>query len=118
MNLNFESTSISLSSGLKAIDDTALPADNFDTIAGTDYVVYLNLNVSGSINLNFGSAKVFGAAVTVNRIVGADGQPISTSSGDGADIVAQLAVMKVVGFELEARRNNENKRTQGLQVST
>jgi len=112
MVLNFSSDSILVSGGTKAVDGTASKA--LAAAAAANYEIRLSLSVNGTTHLHFGNVQLTGAPVGVTEILDAAGEPISTATGGGAAIAAALEQATIIGYVLDARRTNSNRRTRGL----
>lgn len=114
--LQFTSTDLVIDKDTKAVDGTAIAG--FAGIVSGNYTVRLGVNVSGELNVEFGNVKVWAASVTVASIQDANGNSVSTASGAGAQIVSDLAGLKIVGYTLRANRTNANRRTRGHLLDT
>ena len=111
MNLQFANTDLVIDAQTRAADGTVITA--FAGIVAGPYTVRLGINVSGTLNVEYGNVNVWASAVTVASIQDENGNTIPTGSGAGAAIVADLATLKIVGYTLKANRTNANMRTRG-----
>ena len=111
MNLQFANTDLVIDKDTRAVDGSVITA--FAAIASGSYTVRLSINVSGTLNVEFGNVKVWAAGVAVASIQDTNGNSIPTGSGAGATIVSDLATLKIVGYTLKANRTNANMRTRG-----
>jgi hypothetical protein len=116
MNLQFANTDLVIDKDTRAVDGTTITA--FAAIASGSYTVRLGVNVSGTLNVEFGNVKVWAAGVTVASIQDENGNSIPTGSGAGAGIVSDLANLKIIGYTLRANRTNANMRTRGHLLDT
>ncbi len=117
MRLMYDTTSLVLTSTSVDATGAAMAAENFDTVVA-GLRVHLRFSASGKASLEFGTVNVYGPTVIVDKIYNAAGDKLALDAGDGLAIVTQLGEMQFAGFELDARRTNENRRTKGLQVQS
>lgn len=118
MSLQFTTADLTLSSDTKDVANAAPADDNFDVITTNNLRVKLAVKVSGTLNTEIGDVNVWATKVEVAGVYDEDGTEVSVASGIGAAAVAQLGEISVLGYTLDARRNNENRRTRGLQVDS
>lgn len=118
MNLNFDTRDVMFNKNTKRADGSAPVA--LANIASQDVIVYLRLNMSGSIDLQTATTSVFGNMVEVVAVKDSSGQPLSlTAAGVGKDIADAFAAGgKIIGYELDAYRTNSNLRQRGDQLDT
>lgn len=114
--LTFSSTDLVIDKDTKAVDGSTVA--KFAGIRTGGYTVRLGVNVSGELNVEFGNVRVWAASVSVASIQDANGNSVSTAGGAGAQIVTDLAGLKIVGYTLKANRTNANKRTRGHLLDT
>lgn len=120
MNLNFDTRDVMFNKNTKRADGSAPVA--LANIASQDVIVYLRLNMSGSIDLQTATTSVFGNLVEVVAVKDSAGQPLSlTAAGVGKDIADAFkaaATTAIIGYELDAYRTNSNLRQRGDQLDT
>lgn len=118
MSLQFTTSDLVLSEDTKDVANASPIAGNFSVITTNNYRVKLSVKVSGTLNTEVGDVNVWATKVDVAAIYDEDGNEVSLTAGQGAAAVAQLKDISVLGYTLDARRNNENRRTRGLQVDS
>ncbi len=111
MNLAFSTTSVLVNKLTKNIDGSALAV--LDDVVTSDYIVRLEMNVTGKTNIETGETQLFGNSIAVHSITNSDGDLVDLTTGPAADIVAAVAAGTLVGFELTAYRTNVNRRQRG-----
>lgn len=116
MSLQFSSTDLVVDATTRATDNSVVT--QFGGIVTGNYTVRLGVKVTGELNVEFGNVSVYAAAVSVASIQDQNGNSIPMGSGAGAQIVTDLANLKVVGYTLRANRTNANRRTRGHLLDT
>lgn len=111
MNLNFMTRSLKIDSTIKKYDGTTSAL--LTTLVNGGYTVRLGLNMGGNINLQLGETNVFAGAITVISVQDNTGAQLSLTAGNGLAMVALFAGASVVGYDLDARRSNLNRRERG-----
>lgn len=124
--LSYASRAIPIHGGLKTIsgaDSTIL--DYFNDPVRSDWVVYLDISLSGAVNLETSNIRVNGGVVQVANIwempISDDNLATPVQVTNAADINAALAVfdkIELVGWYPEAQRTNLNRRTRGILART
>lgn len=112
MTMNFVSNSLLVNKNTKAVDGSAL-ADLAAIVTG-DLVVRLEINMSGTVNIQTGETQVFGNGVAVYTVQDAAGVQQDLGSGAAkaiADLIA--ADGSVIGYDIQAYRTNMNRRQRG-----
>ena len=114
--LTFKNESILINASTQTYDNVdPVP---FDAIRLGDLKVFISINLSGHANVEFGTVQIYNAPISVVEIRDADHNPVSLTGATGAAIVTALENMSVVGYELNARRTNSNRRTRGLLINS
>jgi len=124
MVLNFKTTSLLINSKTKQRDGTALvalagvlgvdPNDETD-----DYVLRVELQVTGSINIETGECSVFGNLVSAFSVQGPTGDLIPLDDGAEGEAFADIMnTGKLIGYDLSAYRTNMNRRQRGQLINT
>lgn len=116
MNLSFVTDALQVNENTKDVANA--PVAQFSAVADGGYSVRLALRVGGSVNLELADTNVFASGVDVARITDRDGNDIPLDTGAGATIAALFAGMSVVGYDLDARRTNLNRRQRGQLLDT
>lgn len=115
-NLIFHTDDL-LITGEKSAIDGSKPAvvDQIDT-AG--FTVRLSANVNGKVSLSLGNTSLGATPVSVEAIHNESGEKVALESGTGKTVVDALGNMEVVGFDLDGRFTNTNRRERGQLVQT
>lgn len=93
-----------------AVDELAL-------LVGQNWTATFEVKVKGDMNVETGNTSVTALAIRLRSLKDEDGSEIDTSSGDGADVKAAIEATKVIGFDIDARRTNSNRRTVGIRLN-
>lgn len=116
MNLSFTSDTLHVSQITTKADGSA-SAVLAPVVAGK-YSVRLSVQVSGSVNCELGDTSIFASDVSVARVTDQDGNVLDMSTGVGKTIADLFAGAAIVGYDLEARRTNLNRRQRGQLLDT
>lgn len=116
--LSFRNSSIQINS--KSLDHLGLPFTDpvLKQIVDGDYVVTLNMTITGDVNTEKGNAEVSAMPITIAGIVNAAGEKLDLEASPAKELVAQLADLKPLGWEPAARLSNANRRLRGLQLNS
>lgn len=110
-NLNMLTTSVVITKDTKDIWGAA-PAALADVVSN-QWLIRLELNVTGHVNIENGELLVTGQVIGVNAFQDANGASLSQSAAPQADTVAALLAGSVIGYDVEAFLTNQNRRRQG-----
>lgn len=116
MQLQFSNEALLLNKNTKRVDGSALSA--LADVTTDDVIVYLGVNVTGSIDLQTSTTEVHGNRVSVTAVKQADGTNLSLASGQGKDIADLFIGAEIIGYDLLAYRTNSNRRQRGDQLDT
>lgn len=116
MTLNFQTDSILVNKATKRVDGSAL--QTLDDVVTSDLIVRLNVNVTGSVNIETGDTVVYANALSVSSVQDTSGNFLSLSSGMGLSLANDVAGGSVIGYDLEAFRTNLNRRQRGQLLDT
>lgn len=127
LSFNFNTTNIPLSSLIQAMDG----GDNVDSVtlqylrepSRAGWQVYLDFNVTGSVNLETGNIRVNRGNVQIDSVwdekPDADGV-VNPKQVTNATLLTALnshfASIDMVGYQIHATRTNLNRRTRGILV--
>lgn len=115
MVLNFDANELVITKNQVAL---SAEKDLLDPLAaGAGYEVRLAISVSGNINLQFGNTSLYTNKVRVTS-VRSDGQDLSLATGAGKTIADVFVGAEFVGYKLDSRRSNLNRRQRGQLVDT
>lgn len=116
MSLNFTTDSLKVDGATKDAANAVLA--QLTAVGAGGYTVRLGVNVSGSVNLELADTNVFASEVSVVRVSDADGNDLALDTGAGATIAALFAGVSIVGYDLDSRRTNLNRRMRGQLLDT
>jgi hypothetical protein len=116
MDVRMETDALSIGKTTLAADSSALVT--LAPVVAGDLVVYVKTTVTGSVVRDKGETEVNASSVRVVKIIDAAGDVHLPSSPAHAAIVALFADAQVVGYELDARRTNLNRRSIGQMLET
>jgi hypothetical protein len=87
-------------------------------IAAGNYSVRLGLDVSGKVNCELGDTNMMASDIEVFSVWDQYGNSLSLTTGEGQTIAALFANAQVIGYDLEARLTNSNRRQRGQLLDT
>lgn len=116
-NLNLDLSTLVIRKSTLQFNQAALvtPMDVIDT---SNWTVVLRMNLSGNVSVSTGEIRVDGNNLEVVRIVDVDGNSIDLSTGPAAAIVALVSKASIVGYDIDARTSNLNRRMRGQVMDT
>lgn len=114
MVLNFATTAVGLTGEIKDAQGNVITA--MAPIA--DNHVKLAFSVNGTVNLETADTQLTASEVSVDSVYDKDGVQLPLDSGVGQTIAALFEGAKLVGYDLEARRTNVNRRQRGQLLTT
>lgn len=104
--------------GPKTLGIGSVDLDTLKPVVTGDLVVYLKTVVTGSVVRDKGETEINASAVRVVKLVTADGESHLPSSPAYAAVVALFEGAQIIGYELDARRTNLNRRSIGQMLET
>lgn len=116
MDVRLETDALSIGKLTKAVDGSAL--STLAPVVAGDLVVYVKTTLTGSVVRDKGETEVNASSVRVVKIIDANGDVHLPSSPAHAAVVALFADAQVIGYELDARRTNLNRRSIGQMLET
>jgi len=114
--LNFTTEDLVLSASTKAIDGSTNTA--IDELANRNWTMRVSVSASGNVSLSKGDAWIHATPVVIEKLLDEDGTALDKSAGDAATVVDAFGDMTVVGYDLDARFTNTNRRERGQLVQT
>lgn len=121
MTLAFDNQGLLISDRLLAVDGSEVAA--FKPIVDAGYEVRLRIKLFGDITVDNSAVNIAATPVTIGAIV-KDGVVISPNDADFLKVAGDLklgtdeAKVKVVGYDLEARRTNYDLRSRGRLIDS
>ncbi len=116
MTLTFRGRSVLFTADTEYTDGTAATGAA-GLVAGSNKI-RIALELTGTADTQTGTVRVDAAKVQVVSLLNASNQSVSFASGAGQTLVNGIGTMAIVGYTLEARRTNTNRRTRGILVDT
>jgi hypothetical protein len=111
MQLNFTTKSLKVDKDKKKYDGAA--STILAPVVSGDYTVQLGVSVNGEVNLETGELQLLASKVIVVSVTDSAGVVHTPDSAPVAAIVALFNGAQAVGFDLDARRTNSNRRQRG-----
>ena len=116
MNLQF--TTKSLLVNKNTTDVSGAPSTILAPVITGQYQVRLGISVSGSVNLELADTSVYSSAVSVVSVTDNTGASLDITSGAGKTIADLFASATMIGYDLDSRRTNLNRRMRGQLLDT
>lgn len=114
--LNFSTEDLVVNADTKAVDGTVNAA--LEEIANRGWTLRLGVAVSGSVSLSKGDTWINATPVIVEKVFDAEGVALAKSEGDVAALLQALGDLTMIGYDLNARFTNTNRRERGQLVQT
>ncbi|MDH2154222.1 hypothetical protein [Stenotrophomonas sp. GD03657] len=108
-------TMLRLDKDTKAVDGTAVT--ELAALVSGGYTAVFEVKVKGDMNVELGNTSVTAMGLKLRSLKDEDGNEVDTSSGTGATIKAAVEASKVIGYDIDARRTNSNRRTVGIRLN-
>jgi hypothetical protein len=123
MVLNFKSNSVLINGKTKRADGTDLVAlaavyNGTPGVGTDDFIVRLELQVTGSVNIETGETTVFGNLVSTYTVQDANGNLLDLTVAPAAAIAGVVNSGAIAGYDLSAYRTNMNRRQRGQLINT
>lgn len=115
-NLHFSTSDLVIDGDVQVVQGTVGP--ELAEFGARNWTLRLSVNVSGSVSLSKGDTWLTATPVSVERLTDDEGTLISTTAGDGLAVVGALGDMTIIGYELDARFTNTNRRQRGDLLQT
>jgi len=116
MNLAFSTQVLPISSSTRDVTGAAIAS--LAGITSGNYFVRLGTNVSGSVNLELADTLLYNSGVSVASVTDQDGNILDLTTGPGLTIANLFTGAAIIGYDLEARRTNLNRRQRGQLLDT
>lgn len=97
--------------------------DGVQTAAMTEleargWVLRLSVDFTGNVSTSRGDSRFTNGDASISKILNADRREIDTTAGDGKVLVDTITDLEIVGFELQVRFTNTNRRQRGHLLQT
>jgi hypothetical protein len=111
MQLNFTTSSLKIDADTKLV--TGASSVILAGVASGNYTVRLGVTINGSVNMETADTELLTGAVSVVSVTDEDGVKYAPTDSAVSAIVAAFSSAVLVGFDLDARRTNTNRRQRG-----
>lgn len=111
MSLNFISQALVINANTTKVDGTA--STILAPIVSGALEVKLAVQVFGTVNLELADTQLSAGQVSVYEIRDSSGNLVDQTTGPGLAAVTALAGAGIIGYDLDARRTNTNRRERG-----
>lgn len=116
MDVRMETDALSIGKKTLTVNGAAL--DTLAPIVVQDLVIYVETTITGSVVRDKGKTEANASAVRVVKIIDANNETHMPSSPAMAAVVALFSTAQVIGYELDSRRTNLNRRSIGQMLET
>lgn len=116
MIVRIQTDALNINANTKRPDGSALV--DLAPVVNGQYVVQLDVMLNGSVFRDKGQTRMSADPVLVAKVVDKDGVVHTPTSAAVASIVALFDGAQVIGYELDARRTNLNRRSIGQMLET
>lgn len=99
----------------KAVDGTAVT--ELAALVASGYTAIFEVKIKGDMNVETGNTTVAAMGLKLRSLKDDQGLEVDTTTGDGATIKAAVEASKVIGYDVDARRTNSNRRTVGIRLN-
>lgn len=111
LTLNFTTENLVVSKDTVKIDGAA--STLLDAIVKGGYTVRLGMGVFGTLNVELGDIQLTPSSISVIEVMDKDMNVLSLKTGFGAQVVALFERAEAIGYDVETRRTNMNRREIG-----
>lgn len=115
-NLNFNTEDLVIAADVSTVDGSI--SAELQEVIDRNWTLRLSVGVSGSVSLSKGNTWVTATPVVIERVIDEDGQVLDQSGGTVAPVLSDLGDLVVIGYDLDARFTNTNRRERGQLVQT
>jgi len=116
MILNFNTSSLLVNA--KTTDVSGAASTILAPVVAGGYQVRLGISVSGKVNLQLADTNVYSSSMNVVSVFDNTGTALDITTGNGLTIANLFAGATMIGYDLEARRTNMNRRQRGQLLDT
>jgi hypothetical protein len=114
--VSFETEKLKIVGGSRGVGGGTLEA--ITELDAAKWTVLLSIKVDGTISVSRGQCQFISGPVTIEGIRDEDGGVVDHTSGAGAALVAKFGALTAIGYDLDARFTNTNKRKRGQLIQT
>lgn len=116
-NLNFDVKTLSIKPTTTQFNNAALVGD-LATAVTNKWTIQLRISLTGNVSVSTGEIVVNGNSLEVVRILDEDNNTVSLASGVGQAIANAITKDSIVGYDINARTANLNRRQRGQIMDT
>lgn len=116
MTLTFRGRSVLFTADTQYTDGTS--ATGAAGLVSGSHKIRIGLELTGTADTQTGTVRVDAAQVAVKAVYNDKNEPIAFNAGTGQTLVNGIGTMAIVGYDLEARRTNNNRRQRGILIDT
>lgn len=114
--LDFITEDLVLGADTKTIDGTQTA--QMLELTNRKWTARISASFNGHLSTSRGDARYGGSGIEIDRIVDEDRALISLTEGDGKAIVDAIGPLEIVGFDLDTKFTNTNRRQRGHLLQT
>lgn len=116
-NLNLALETVAITPTMKQFNGADMGAE-LAVLKTNEWTVRLRLNLSGNIHVAQGYGRVDVTEFSLVSIVDKDGELVDITAGDGKTIADAIKKEAIVGWDIEGRLSNLNRRQRGQIMDT
>ena len=114
--LDFITEDLVVGADTKAIDGSV--SAQMQELANRKWTARISVTFTGHVSTSRGDARYGAAGIEIDRIVDEDRKLISIETGDGKTLVDAIGELEVVGYDLDVKFTNTNRRQRGHLLQT
>ena len=114
--LDFITEDLVLGADTKAIDGSV--SAQMQELTNRKWTARISVSFNGHVSTSRGDARYGTTGIEIDRIVDEDRKLISITDGDGKTIVDAIGELEVVGYDLDVKFTNTNRRQRGHLLQT
>jgi hypothetical protein len=116
MNLQFKTETLLINANTTLADGGA--SQLLAPLVSGNYEARFGFSMFGSVNLELGDTEINTSSVGLTSIKNSSDVALGLGSGTGATLAAIFTGATVIGYDLDARRTNSNRRQRGQLLNT
>lgn len=114
--LDFITEDLVVGADTKAIDGSV--SAQMQELVNRKWTARVSVTFTGHVSTSRGDARYGAAGIEIDRIVDEDRKLISIEAGDGKTLVDAIGELEVVGYDLDVKFTNTNRRQRGHLLQT
>jgi hypothetical protein len=116
MNLQFKTSTLLINANTLLADGAA--STILAPLVSGNYEARFGFSMFGSVDLELGDTEINASSVQLTSITNSSDVQLGLTSGTGATLAALFQGATVIGYDLDARRTNSNRRQRGQLLNT